>query len=74
MPEINDGGMNNAGNNSTLMAAYQGDRTINDTTKIFFQPTVVSWFGSVMDSYGKPYGGVQVALHVWVRQLSGTCT
>jgi hypothetical protein len=64
VPEINDGGMNNAGNNSTLMAAYQGDRSINDTTKIFFQPTVVSWFGSVMDSYGKPYGGVKVTLHI----------
>lgn len=54
----------NAGNNSTIRAAFESNWNINDTTKIFFQPTVVSWFGSVMDSYGKPYGGVKVTLHV----------
>ncbi len=64
VPETNTLGGGNAGNNSTLMAAYAGDLTINDSTKIFFQPTVVSWFGSVMDSYGKPYGGVTVTLHL----------
>jgi PGF-CTERM protein len=54
----------NAGNNSTIRAAFESDWNINDTAKVFFQPSVVSWFGSVMDSYGKPYGGVKVTLHV----------
>jgi len=61
----------NAGNNSTLMAAYAGDPTINDSATIYFQPTVVSWFGSVMDSYGKPYGGVTVTLHVMGNDGAG---
>ena len=29
------------------MAAYAGDQLINDSTKIYFSPTLASWFGSV---------------------------
>ena len=72
VPEVNAGGLGNAGNNSSIMAAYVGDLKINDSTSIYFQPTVVSWFGSVVDSYGKPYGGVPVTLHVMGFNTSKT--
>jgi PGF-CTERM protein len=53
-----------AGNNTTITAAYPKDLTIKDSKKVFFNPTVVSWFGSVVDSNGNAEGGVPVTLHV----------
>jgi PGF-CTERM protein len=61
-----------AGNNTTLTAAYQKDMTIKDSKKVFFNPTVVSWFGSVVDSNGNAEGGVPVVLHVGYFETNGT--
>ena len=56
----------NAGNNSTIVASIAVPLMpqINDSIKIYFQPTVVSWFGSVVDTFLKGQGGVPVTLHV----------
>jgi PGF-CTERM protein len=61
-----------AGNNTTLKAAYANNLNINDSIKVFFQPTVVSWFGSVVDTYGNAQGGVPVVLHVGNVASNGT--
>jgi len=53
-----------AGNNTTLTAAIANNLNINDSAKVYFNPTVVSWFGSVVDTYGNAQGGVPVVLHV----------
>ena len=53
-----------AGNNSTIYAYYSDDYLINGSTSIYFNPTLASWFGSVQDSFGKPYGGTVVTLHL----------
>ena len=53
-----------AGNNSTIIASYASDALINGSTSIYFSPTLASWFGSVQDSFGKPYGGTVVTLHL----------
>lgn len=53
-----------AGNNSTINASYAADHDINASVNIYFNPTLASWFGSVVDSYGKPYGGTLVTLHL----------
>ena len=55
-----------AGNNTTLTATYKdpvSGYTISSSIKIYFQPTVTSWFGSVTDSTGKAIPGVKVVLH-----------
>jgi|AGTN01.3.fsa_nt_gi hypothetical protein len=55
-----------AGNNTTLTATFKdpvSGYTISSSMKIFFQPTVTSWFGSVVDSTGKAIPGVKVVLH-----------
>ncbi|CAJ37271.1 PGF-CTERM sorting domain-containing protein [Methanocella arvoryzae] len=53
-----------AGLNSTIIAEYPADPEINGSTSIYFSPTLASWFGSVQDSFGKPYGGTVVTLHL----------
>jgi hypothetical protein len=53
-----------AGNNTTFTAAWVTTPSVNDTIKVYFNPTVVSWFGSVVDTYGNAQGGVPVVLHV----------
>ncbi|HMK46719.1 MAG TPA: PGF-CTERM sorting domain-containing protein [Methanocella sp.] len=53
-----------AGNNSSIIATYANDPSVNGSTSIYFNPTLASWFGSVQDSFGKPYGGVLVTLHL----------
>jgi len=53
-----------AGNNSTIYAYFSSDYLINGSTSIYFNPTLASWFGSVQDSFGKPYGGTVVTLHL----------
>jgi len=53
-----------SGNNSTIIASYAGDYSVNASINIYFNPTLASWFGSVVDSYNKPYGGVVVTLHL----------
>jgi PGF-CTERM protein len=53
-----------AGNNTTLKAAWALSPSVNDSIKVYFNPTVVSWFGSVVDTYGNAQGGVPVVLHV----------
>ena len=53
-----------AGNNTTLTAAWVTTPSVNDSIKVYFNPTVVSWFGSVVDTYGNAQGGIPVVLHV----------
>jgi len=60
-----------AGNNSTIIATYHLDNTINGSVNIYFNPTLASWFGSVQDSFGKPYGGVIVTLHMMGYDANG---
>jgi len=52
------------GNNSSIWAYYHNDYSISGWTSIYFSPTLASWFGSVQDSFGKPYGGSIVTLHL----------
>ncbi|WP_424359209.1 PGF-CTERM sorting domain-containing protein [Methanocella sp. MCL-LM] len=52
------------GNSSIIWAAYAGDSLINGSTGIYFTPALASWFGSVQDRFGKPYGGSTVTLHM----------
>ncbi|WP_424359352.1 PGF-CTERM sorting domain-containing protein [Methanocella sp. MCL-LM] len=61
-----------AGNNSSIMAYYGADPLINGSTSIYFNPTLASWFGSVQDSFGKPYGGTVVTLHLMGNLQDGT--
>jgi len=61
-----------AGNNSTIYAFYSDDLSINGSTSIYFSPTLASWFGSVQDSYGHPYGGTVVTLHLMGIFSNGT--
>jgi len=53
-----------AGQNSTIFAAYYANYSVNGSTTVYFAPTFASWFGSVQDSYGKPYGGLLFTLHL----------
>jgi PGF-CTERM protein len=46
------------------MASWEVSPAINDSIKVYFNPTVVSWFGSVVDTYGNAQGGIPVVLHV----------
>jgi PGF-CTERM protein len=62
---------NYAGNNTTITAAYQKDTTVKDSKVVFFNPTTVSWFGSVVDSNGNAEGGVPVTLHVGYFNSTG---
>ena len=61
-----------AGNNSSINASYTEDHSINASLDIYFTPTVAAWFGSVVDSYGKPYGGTSVTLHMMGYVYDGT--
>lgn len=60
-----------AGNNTTIKATVANYPNINDSVTVYFKPTVVSWFGGVVDTYGNGQGGVPVVLHVGYFDANG---